>query len=82
LNVDCEAIMPILTLRIVGSFLNLGDSEAKPVKPSFTERPVIKQDDSGSITFEVRMAAEPEADVTWYVFLLISEFRTGDVEFM
>lgn len=57
--------MPILTLRIVGSFLSLGDSEEKPVKPSFTERPVIRQDDSGSIFFEVRLAAEPEPNVTW-----------------
>lgn len=57
--------MRILTLGIVGSFLNLGDSEEKPVKPSFTERPVIRQDDSGSVFFEVRLACEPEASITW-----------------
>lgn len=56
----------LLTIGIVGSFLNLGDSEgAKPVKPSFTERPVIRQEDSGSVFFEVRLACEPEATVTW-----------------
>ena len=58
--------MQILTLRIVGSFLNLGDTAgSNPVKPSFTERPVIRQDDNGAITFEVRLAADPQPEVTW-----------------
>lgn len=60
-------ITKVLTVRIAGSFLNVGEPDgSKPVKPSFTERPVIRQDESGSITFEVRLASEPEAVVTWY----------------
>lgn len=45
------------------------------MKPSFTERPVIRQEESGAISFEVRLASEPEPLVTWYVSFTTKQKR-------
>ncbi|XP_023247566.1 disorganized muscle protein 1-like [Copidosoma floridanum] len=48
------------------------DSDEAPVpddgiKPTFTERPVIRQSDDGNtITFECRLAGDPKPSVMWY----------------
>lgn len=47
------------------------DDETPPAsdgaKPTFTERPMIKQSDDGSkITFECRLVADPEPKIEWY----------------
>ena len=52
-------------------FLSLGEEAPIPkggVKPTFTERPVIRQsdDESNKIIFECRLVGEPRPDVTWY----------------
>lgn len=48
---------------------NLGDEAPVPddgVKPTFTERPVIRQSDDGNtITFECRLAGDPKPTVKW-----------------
>ena len=38
------------------------------VKPTFTERPVIRQseEESNKIIFECRLVGEPRPDITWY----------------
>lgn len=50
-------------------FENLGDEAPVPddgIKPTFTERPVIRQsDDGGNITFECRCVGDPEPNVKW-----------------
>ena len=35
-------------------------------KPTFTERPTIRQLEEGKITFECRLVGEPRPDVSWY----------------
>ncbi|CAD7001752.1 unnamed protein product [Ceratitis capitata] len=48
------------------------DSDEAPVpedgiKPTFTERPVIRQsEDGGNVTFECRCVGDPKPTVTWY----------------
>jgi hypothetical protein len=53
---------------IVGSYLN-SSNEGKTqdnVKPTFTERPVIRQSDDGTkVYFECRLVGEPKPTVTW-----------------
>lgn len=55
--------------RGLGSFLHLGDAAPIPVdgiKPTFTERPVIRQSEDGNkITFECRLVGDPIPTVTW-----------------
>ena len=50
--------------------INLGDEAPLPqggVKPTFTERPVIRQSDEGNkIIFECRLVGEPVPDVSWF----------------
>lgn len=53
--------------------LNFDSDEApipkgRGVKPTFTERPVIRQaeDDSGKVVFECRLAGDPRPEVAWY----------------
>ena len=52
-----------------GFFLNPGDEAPVPddgIKPTFTERPVIRQSDDGNtITFECRLAGDPKPSVKW-----------------
>lgn len=47
-----------------------GDEAPVPddgIKPTFTERPVIRQsEDGGRITFECRCAGDPKPSVKWY----------------
>lgn len=39
------------------------------IKPTFTERPVIRQTDDGAkITFECRCVGDPEPQIRWYVY--------------
>ena len=46
-----------------------GDDAPVPedgVRPTFTERPIIRQSDDGStITFECRMVGDPKPTVKW-----------------
>lgn len=48
---------------------NLGDEAPVPddgIKPTFTERPIIRQTDDGSkITFECRCVGDPKPTVLW-----------------
>jgi len=57
----------------LGSFLNIGDEAPAPaegIKPTFTERPVIRQtDDGGKVSFECRLVGDPKPTVTWLVFV-------------
>ena len=50
-------------------YKNLGDEAPVPddgIKPTFTERPVIRQtDDGGKITFECRCVGDPKPTVQW-----------------
>lgn len=52
-----------------------GDEAPVPddgIKPTFTERPVIRQTDDGStISFECRCVGKPKPAVTWLVFSFI-----------
>lgn len=47
----------------------LGDEAPVPddgIKPTFTERPIIRQsDDGGRITFECRCVGDPKPIITW-----------------
>lgn len=47
----------------------LGDEAPVPddgIKPTFTERPIIRQtDDGGKINFECRCVGDPKPTVTW-----------------
>ncbi len=48
------------------------------VRPTFTERPVIRQTDDEKIVFECRIAGDPKPEVTWSVgsklgFVLVEE---------
>ena len=36
------------------------------MRPTFTERPTIRQLEEGKITFECRLVGEPRPDVSWY----------------
>ena len=36
------------------------------VRPTFTERPVIRQSDEGKIVFECKLVGDPLPDVVWY----------------
>lgn len=53
--------------------LSIGDEAPVPedgIKPTFTERPVIRQTDDGAkITFECRCVGDPKPEITWYVFI-------------
>lgn len=53
----------------IGEFLNIGDEAPVPengIKPTFTERPVIRQsDDGGKITFECRCVGDPKPSLVW-----------------
>jgi hypothetical protein len=45
---------------------------ADGIKPTFTERPVIRQtDDGGKVSFECRLVGDPKPTVTWLVFIRI-----------
>lgn len=48
---------------------NIGDEAPVPedgIKPTFTERPVIRQSDDGNtITFECRLVGDPKPSVKW-----------------
>lgn len=50
-------------------FAIIGDEAPVPddgIKPTFTERPVIRQSDDGNtITFECRLAGDPKPSVKW-----------------
>lgn len=50
-------------------FNRLGDEAPVPddgIKPTFTERPVIRQsDDGGKITFECRCVGDPKPTIQW-----------------
>ena len=35
-------------------------------KPTFTERPTIRQVEEGKITFECRLVGQPRPDVSWF----------------
>ena len=56
-------------MRNGNRFCKLGDEAPVPedgIKPTFTERPVIRQSDDGNtITFECRLAGDPKPSVTW-----------------
>ena len=42
-------------------------SGPQAIKPTFTERPVIRQSEEGAkIIFECRLVGEPKPQVTWY----------------
>lgn len=47
----------------------LGDEAPVPedvIKPTFTERPMIRQsDDGGKITFECRCVGDPKPTIAW-----------------
>lgn len=47
----------------------IGDEAPVPedgIKPTFTERPIIRQSDDGNtITFECRLAGDPKPSVKW-----------------
>lgn len=47
----------------------LGDEAPVPedgIKPTFTERPIIRQsDDGGKITFECRCVGDPKPSIQW-----------------
>lgn len=61
---SCSYCCPSLT----GSYLNPGseDKSQENVKPTFTERPVIRQSDDGAkVFFECRLVGEPKPAVTW-----------------
>ena len=62
-------------LHFAGSFLN-PNAEGKNqdnVKPTFTERPVIRQSDDGTkVFFECRLVGEPKPTVSWLVNLAIA----------
>lgn len=49
--------------------MNIGDEAPVPddgIKPTFTERPVIRQSDDGNtITFECRLVGDPKPSVKW-----------------
>lgn len=49
--------------------INVGDEAPVPedfIKPTFTERPVIRQTEDGTkITFECRCVGKPKPTVTW-----------------
>jgi len=55
-----------------GYFNSIGDEAPVPesaegIKPTFTERPVIRQsEDGGNVTFECRCVGDPTPTVTWY----------------
>jgi hypothetical protein len=57
----------------LGSFLNIGDEAPVPadgIKPTFTERPVIRQtEDGGKVSFECRLVGDPKPTVTWLVLI-------------
>ncbi len=66
-------------IRVPSSFIPspsvpLGDEAPLPkgkggVKPTFTERPVIRQpeeDGEGRVVFECRLVGEPKPEVAWY----------------
>lgn len=50
--------------------MHTGDEAPVPddgIKPTFTERPVIRQsEDGGNITFECRCVGDPKPTVIWY----------------
>lgn len=58
-------------------YINLGDEAPVPddgIKPTFTERPVIRQsEDGGNVTFECRCVGDPKPSVTWYEFIFIHD---------
>lgn len=60
--------------------INLGDEAPVPedgIKPTFTERPVIRQsEDGGNVTFECRCVGDPKPTVTWYELTLMIELNT------
>lgn len=47
----------------------LGDEAPVPddgIKPTFTERPIIRQsDDGGKITFDCRCVGDPKPSIQW-----------------
>ncbi len=50
-------------------FLLIGEEAPIPqggVRPTFTERPVIRQVEEGKIAFECRMVGEPRPDISWF----------------
>ena len=54
----------------INLLISLGDEAPLPqggVKPTFTERPVIRQSDEGNkIIFECRLVGEPVPEVSWF----------------
>jgi hypothetical protein len=43
---------------------------ADGIKPTFTERPVIRQtEDGGKVSFECRLVGDPKPTVTWLVLI-------------
>jgi hypothetical protein len=45
------------------------------IKPTFTERPVIRQtEDGGKVSFECRLVGDPKPTVTWLVLHIIRLF--------
>ena len=69
----------------LGSFLNIGDEAPVPadgIKPTFTERPVIRQtDDGGNVSFECRLVGDPKPTVTWLVFIWILPVLTFRISY-
>jgi hypothetical protein len=55
---------------IINILIFEGDEAPTPkdgIKPTFTERPVIRQsDDCTTVTFECRLVGEPTPTVAWY----------------
>lgn len=55
--------------KIITFVAEIGDEAPVPedfIKPTFTERPVIRQSEDGTkITFECRCVGKPKPTVTW-----------------
>lgn len=61
---------PIFTIKFTTVWFDrLGDEAPVPddtIKPTFTERPVIRQSDDGTkITFECRCVGKPKPTIAW-----------------
>ena len=64
----------IIIIKIISHFfLPLGEEAPVPtktdaIKPTFTERPVIRQsdDEPNKIIFECRLVGEPRPEITWF----------------
>ncbi|CAG2056364.1 unnamed protein product, partial [Timema podura] len=59
-----------ISLNFDSSFLNLGDeapASADSIKPTFTERPVIRQSEDGvKVSFECRLVGDPKPTITYH----------------